>query len=99
MLFLIRCEDAEGASTPREQALAEHLSFVEANMDRIRVAGPVKDAEDRTVASAYIVEAADQADAEAFLASDPYFAAGVWQSTTIAPFLGVAGTWVGGKNW
>lgn len=99
MLFLITCEDAPNSVEPRTRALKDHLRYIEATLDRIRVAGPVRDAAGENIASAYIVEAESQAAADRFLQDDPYYQAGVWASTSIRPFVGVAGEWVGGKTW
>jgi uncharacterized protein YciI len=46
-----------------------------------------------------VLEAADEADARAFVGSDPYFRGGVWQAVEFLPFFAAAGTWVGGAAW
>ena len=99
MLYLITGEDAEGADAPRGSALEDHLTFVLDNMETIRVAGPVQDDGGNPVASAYVIEAQDEAAARQFIEADPYYQAGVWRKVLVRPFLGVAGTWVGGQNW
>ena len=97
-LFAFYCRDGENAATLRERLLADHLDHVEAHIDRFAVAGPLKDG-DATVGSLVIIRAEDAAEARVLFESDPYFAAGVWQSIRCDRFLGVAGEWVGGVAW
>lgn len=101
MLFVIRCIDAEKDTMPiRADALSAHLSWVEDNMETIRVAGPLINNETgEHEGSMYVVEADSKRAAERFLASDPYYQAEIWQQVTYTEFKAFAGTWVGGKNW
>lgn len=99
MHFAIHLTDRPNSADPRAQSLQQHLTFVEANLDRIQVAGPLRDENGEVKGSLYVLEAADQAEALTFLRRDPYFDAGVWEDPVIFEFLGVAGHWVGGKNW
>ena len=99
MHFAIQLLDRPDSAEPRAKLLNEHLTFVEANLDRIQVAGPLRDETGQTRGSLYVIAATDQADALTFVSSDPYFDAGVWNEPVIHEFLGVAGGWVGGKNW
>lgn len=99
MYFAIHLIDRPDSAEPRAASLKDHLEFVEANLSRIQVAGPLRDADGQTRGSLYVLNAADQSDAMALLQADPYFTAGVWETPVIHEFLGVAGDWVGGKNW
>jgi len=99
MLFVVVGEDSKDAPRLREELLQAHFDWVLGAMDRIRVAGPIRDAQGRNCASLYVLEAADEADARAFLAGDPYYAGGVWRNVSFRPFVGAAGTWVGGASW
>ena len=99
MHFAIHLLDRPNSAEPRAKFLNEHLAFVEANLERIQVAGPLRDETGQTQGSLYVVAAADQADALNFVSSDPYFDAGVWSNPVVHEFMGVAGDWVGGKNW
>ncbi len=97
-LFAIYCRDGAGGAKLRQTYFAEHLANVEAAIDSIAVAGPLKEGE-KTVGSLFIVKAEDKAAARAIVEADPYFAAGVWGAIDIDEFFGVAGDWVGGKTW
>jgi hypothetical protein len=97
-LFAFMCRDGENGASLRERLLADHLAYIETVMDKIAVAGPLKDGE-TTVGSLLIIKAEDEAEARATFEGDPYFAAGVWHSIRVDHFLGVAGDWVGGAAW
>lgn len=100
MAYVIVGRDAPGSSVPRQQWLAQHLEFVEKSIDRILVAGPLRDpATGANVGSLYVLDVDTAADARALLESDPYYRAGVWASVTVEPFMGAAGKWVGGLAW
>ena len=99
MQYVIYLEDMADGADLRQQFLNQHLEFVEANLDRILVAGPRKNANGEMIGSLYIVAAESAEDARRFLQQDPYFGAGLWQAPAISAFNGVAGEWVGGRNW
>jgi uncharacterized protein YciI len=100
VLFTITLTDGPEGQTIRREKLAEHLAFVEASMARIRVAGPQSSSGGAGYdGSLYVIEAENLDDAQAFLAGDPYFGAGVWASHEIRAFQAVAGEWVGGRTW
>ena len=44
--------------------------------------------------SLVIIEAADAADAEAFIKGDPFYAAGIWDRIEIYPFKASMGRWI-----
>jgi uncharacterized protein len=98
-LYCIHALDGPGGPDKRTSLIAEHLAHVEANIDRYFVAGPLKDVAGQTVGSLLVVEAADEADATAFLAQDPYAGAGLWDRIAVSAFMAVAGTSVGGAAW
>ncbi len=100
MPYVIVGRDAPGSEGPRREHLQRHLEFVERVLDRILVAGPLSDpATGAQCGSLYVLDVADERAARALLEQDPYYAAGVWSSVTIEPFVGAAGTWVGGLAW
>ena len=87
MLFMFHCVDKAGAADIRAANRAEHLAYLEANADRIFVAGPLlSDDQSGMVGSLLIVECADAADAQDFAAGDPYAKAGLFDSVTIRPW-------------
>lgn len=92
--------DGPDGAEIRRRHLAAHLEFVEAHLDTILVAGPLLSGPDgEMTGSLYVLGVGDRAEAMAFLERDPYYAAGLWEETDIRPFRGVAGRWVGGRNW
>lgn len=99
MLFMVLGEDSSDATRLREQLLQAHLAWVVGAMERIRVAGPIKDARGRPCASLYVIEAEDERSARAFLEGDPYYSGGVWREVRFRPFMAAAGTWTGGASW
>lgn len=100
MPYAIVLRDAPGSATLRREHLQRHLEFVERVIESILVAGPLSDAATGApTGSLYVLDVADERAARALLESDPYYAAGVWQSVTIEPFSGAAGRWVGGLAW
>jgi|DewCreStandDraft_4_1066084.scaffolds.fasta_scaffold440065_1 uncharacterized protein YciI len=100
MLFIVIATDGPESAERRRTHLDAHLAWVLTVMDRLRVAGPARDAPGGPPCmSVYILEAADEADARALVARDPYFRAGVWQSLEFRHFSAAAGTWVGGAAW
>lgn len=100
MLFMIKGRDGEDTGATRKAHLQKHLDYVEANMHRVRVAGPLVAADGRgLVGSLYIIEVEDAAAAKRFIENDPYFHTGIWAELEVTPFRSVAGQWVGGRNW
>lgn len=98
-LYCIHAIDGPDGAEIRPQLIGAHLAHVEAHIDRYFVAGPLKNAGGQTIGSMLVVEAADEADARAFLDQDPYAGAGLWSQIHIAAFAAVAGTSVGGAAW
>jgi uncharacterized protein len=100
-MYIAICHDKPGpeAGKKRMEFAAAHLAYVETILDRIAVAGPVRDESCGTVASVLIYKVDSEAEARALLEGDPYFAASIWDGITVGPFLAAAGQWVGGKTW
>lgn len=100
MGFVVYLRDGPDGAAIRDRHLAAHLEFVERHMSSILVAGPLlDDGGTRMIGSLYVLDVADREAASGFLAADPYHQAGLWDEVEIRSFRGVAGTWVGGRNW
>ncbi len=97
--FAAYCVDAPGSEKPRREQLEAHLRYVEQVMDRLLVAGPLKDASGTIIGSLIVFGVHSEAEARTLLDEDPYYRSGVWQEITISRFLPVAGALVGGRNW
>jgi uncharacterized protein YciI len=86
MRFLIYCIDDPKKPGSREKMRAEHLRYMIAHRDRILFGGPLRNAEDtRSIGSAFALDYDARADVDAFLAAEPYCAAGVFSSVTVHP--------------
>jgi uncharacterized protein YciI len=84
MPFLIDADDREGAADLRRQIRPDHLVFLTGCETRLLAAG-AKLADDGATAlgSFYILDTDERADAEAFIAEDPYSKAGLFGSVRI----------------
>lgn len=98
-LYAIHGLDGPGGAEKRAAHIAAHLVHVETHIDRYFAAGPLKDEQGEAIGSLLVVEAADEADARAFLALDPYAAAGLWDRVHVALFSLAAGSTAGGVTW
>ena len=97
--FAVMAWDIADSAPVRAAARDAHFSHIERIIDKVAVAGPLKDGSGTIIGSLVVLDVADADEAEAVLRLDPYFAAGVWERWTIHPFLAAAGEWVGGKIW
>jgi hypothetical protein len=94
MLYVLMGEDAPGKLDARMAVRPAHLARLENLRDegRLIVAGPMPaiDSPDPGPAgffgSLIIAEFASQADAEAWLATDPYVTDGVFARTSVKPY-------------
>lgn len=94
MYYILQGFDAPGTLETRMAARPAHLQRLEALRDegRLLAAGPLPaiDSPDPGpagfVGSLVIAEFASQADAETWLADDPYVAEGVFKSTAVYPY-------------
>lgn len=100
MLVMFHCFDNKNQQKTRMDNLQAHLSWVEENMNSIKVAGPLlQESTNDILGSLYILEATNLYTARQLLEHDPYYKADIWQRITTTEFKDYAGTWVGGKNW
>ena len=86
MLFAISNIDKADSSALRAATREIHLGYLDSIVTQLVLAGPVLNAEGQSVGSLLIVEAENQAAAEAFAAADPYARAGLFESITIRPY-------------
>lgn len=98
-LYVIVAHDHPGMSGVRMEKLKAHLAHIEATMETLAVAGPMRDADGQIVGSLLVVHADSEAGARALLESDPYYNAGIWASIEVRAFHAAAGGWIGGKGW
>lgn len=96
--WAIWTDDTPDAPRLRQEHLAAHLAYAEMLTGKIAVGGPLRSGED-FLGSLIVLRVASEAEARALLEADPYWRAGVWTNTRIAPFHAVIGDWAGGKTW
>jgi uncharacterized protein YciI len=84
MPFLIDATDKPDALALRADTRDVHLAYLEANLPRLIAAG-AKLRDDGTTAwgSAYILDTEERAEAEAFIAGDPFAKAGLFADIAI----------------
>jgi uncharacterized protein len=97
--YAVMAWDGPDGEAKRAEFRLQHFAHVENIMDKVLIAGPLKNADGAFSGSLVVVKANDEAEAEAILKSDPYFKAGVWERWDIQFFFPAAGDWVGGKTW
>jgi uncharacterized protein YciI len=86
MIFAISCTDKPDSLELRMATRPTHLAYLQEHMAHFVLVGPVLDGEGKPCGSLLVVEAADQAAAEAFAAGDPYARAGLFETVTVRPF-------------
>lgn len=93
--FVLQCVDGEHVLDARQQQRPAHLARLEQLYaeGRVLAAGPLpknpNDLSQGFDGSVMIVDFADRAALDAWLADEPYVQAGVYQSVTVKPFLKV----------
>ncbi|WP_114376947.1 YciI family protein [Elioraea thermophila] len=85
MHFTIRCTDKPGSLDLRLATRPDHLAYLQRNVEKLVLVGPVLDEEGRPKGSFYVVEVADRAEAERLAAEDPYAKAGLFARVEIDP--------------
>lgn len=93
--FILLCRDKPGAASLRQDTRPDHLAYIQAAGEKVLLAGPMLDKEDgpdsAPVGSMLIIEATDQAGAEAFAKADPYAQAGLFADVSVIPYRLLAG--------
>lgn len=86
-MYVVHCQDKQGALQLRLDNRANHLEYLKAHIDKVVMAGPVQ-TEDRTgmVGSVLVLDFATRAELDAFLAGDPYAKAGLFETVTVLPY-------------
>jgi len=87
MQFAIYCLDKEGHVQTRLDNRPAHVEHLKAHNDQLLAAGPLLSDDGNTmIGSLLVVEMADRAAVDRFIAADPYAKAGLFQSVTVKPF-------------
>ena len=96
MLFAVIRHDKPNSLALRQSARPEHLKYLETVLDKILYGGALLDAQGGQDGSILIIDVADKAAADAFAATDPFVAAGLFASTVVEQFRHVFkdGAWL-----
>lgn len=97
--FVLICIDGPESAGRRRSALAAHQRYIEAMINRIRLAGPLLRDDGTVFGSLYIVTAGSAAAARRLVEDDPFYIAGVWAAITTHGIVAVAGALLGGVTW
>lgn len=87
MQFFVTCLDKADSKSVREATRNAHLAYLRENDSNVLGAGPIL-AEDQqsVIGSLLLIQADDAQSATVFVAGDPYFKAGLFESTQIRPW-------------
>lgn len=86
MLFVAICTDKPGMRETRAAVRAKHLAWLAAQGGRVRLAGPMQDADGQPLGSLFLWEGESRDAVEALVAQDPYVTAGLFESVVLRPF-------------
>ncbi len=87
MLFAIHCLDKPLSTALRAVTRDDHLAYVAASGDKIRIAGPLMSEDGTAMAGSFIVlEAASVEEARLWNANDPYTKVGLFGRVDVRPF-------------
>lgn len=90
MLVALIARDKPGARQLRLDNRADHIAYLKESA-AVRQAGPLLDAAEQMCGSLIVLEVADMAEAEAWVAGDPYGKAGLFESLELIPWNRVIG--------
>ena len=82
MQFMAYCLDKPGAIEIRMANRPKHVEYLTSYNDKLLFAGPLLDGE-AMIGSLLVLELADRAEMDKFLANDPYAKAGLFQSVSV----------------
>ncbi len=91
MHFVALCQDKPDSLALRSENRPEHLAFLAEHATKFKLGGPFLDAAGQMCGSMLILECADEAEARALLAQDPFSKAGLFASVEIRAFRPVVG--------
>ena len=86
-MYALLCFDRPDSAPLREQHRAAHQKFLDENSKKILFGGPLKNApEGPSTGALIVVDCATRKDAEAFVAADPFYKGGVYESVAVRAF-------------
>ncbi|MCW2285857.1 uncharacterized protein YciI [Rhodoblastus acidophilus] len=94
MHYVALCLDKPESLSVRTENRAAHLAFLAAHAPKVKLGGPFLDAAGQMCGSMLVLDCADEAEARAMLAQDPYAQAGLFASVELRAYKPVVGTYV-----
>jgi uncharacterized protein YciI len=86
-MYALICFDRPDSAPLRDAHRAAHQEFLQSNAQRIVFGGPLKSAPDGASTGALmVVSCATRQEAEAFIAADPFYKGGVYESVAVRAF-------------
>lgn len=86
-MYAIICFDRPHSAVLRDAHRAAHQKFLSENSKKILFGGPLKNAADGPSTGALIVvDCATRQEAESFIAADPFYRAGVYETVSVRAF-------------
>jgi uncharacterized protein YciI len=97
---MVICRDVADSGPLRDAVMGDHMAYIETILDRLKLAGPLFDAQGMDPqGSYYCVATQDPREALAIVHNDPLYKAGVFASVQVHTTMLAAGSLVGGKVW
>lgn len=88
MLFIARFHDKPDIAERRTELLEAHFAWLDANRDRVLLAGSVRsDVGGESLGGLWIIEADSKADVESVYKDDPFFANGLRSKVEIFHYV------------
>ncbi len=94
MHYVALCLDKPDSLSLRTENRAAHLAFLAAHAAKVKLGGPLLDADGKMCGSMLVLECADEAEAKTMLAQDPYAQADLFASVELRAYRPVVGTYV-----
>lgn len=99
-VFLVLAWDGPGSETPRDTRLEGHLDYVEKNVERYLVCGPLRRPGEAPLIGSFFLVLADSADeARALVSGDPYVQSGMYADIQVHEATAAGGSFMGGVIW
>jgi uncharacterized protein YciI len=98
MLFAVIRHDHPDSLALRMSVRPKHLEYLQKVLHKIMYGGALLDGQGKQIGSMLIIDATDQADADAFADADPFVEANLFASSSVEPFRSVFrdGAWIAG---
>jgi len=86
-MYALICFDRPDSAALRNAHRGAHLQYLEANASKIVFGGPLKNTPDgESTGAIIVVDCGSRKEAEAFIAADPFYKGGVYESVAVRAF-------------